>query len=86
MVPFPFTPTQATLPPCLRVTARSTDGAVMALEHRSLPLHGVQFHPESVCTQHGLRMMANFVRAAQHSPGLLPSLGCALEKCKQGTT
>ena len=55
---------EPSLPPCLRVTARSSDGAVMAIEHRSLPLHGLQFHPESVCTQHGRAMLANFVRLA----------------------
>ena len=55
---------EASLPACLRVTARSLDGAVQALEHTSLPVYGVQFHPESVSTQHGLQMMANFLRAA----------------------
>ena len=56
---------EASLPPCLRVTARTLDGAVMAIEHSSQPVCGVQFHPESVSTQHGLQMMANFLRAAR---------------------
>jgi len=51
------------LPDCLRVTARSEDGVVQAVTHRSLPLAGVQFHPESVLTQHGARLIANFLEA-----------------------
>ena len=60
---------EASLPACLRVTARSLDGAVQALEHTSLPVYGVQFHPESVSTQHGLQMVANFLRAAGFEQG-----------------
>jgi anthranilate synthase/aminodeoxychorismate synthase-like glutamine amidotransferase len=51
------------LPDCLRVTARSEDGVVQGVTHRSLPLAGVQFHPESVLTQHGARLIANFLEA-----------------------
>lgn len=47
------------LPPELRVTARTGDGQAMALAHRFLPVCGVQFHPESVRTRHGLRLLAN---------------------------
>ena len=50
----------ATLPPELVVSARSDDGVVMGLRHRSLPLEAVQFHPESVMTADGMRMLENF--------------------------
>ncbi len=48
------------IPPTLRVTARSRGGVVMAIEHRERPLWGVQFHPESVCTEDGRRLIENF--------------------------
>lgn len=48
----------------LQVTARADDGEVMALRHRREPLYGVQFHPESVLTEHGHDLMANFLAAA----------------------
>jgi len=51
----------ATLPPALEVSARSDDGVVMALRHRTLPLEAVQFHPESVLSTDGLAMLRNFV-------------------------
>jgi anthranilate synthase/aminodeoxychorismate synthase-like glutamine amidotransferase len=49
------------VPDCLDVTARSEDGVVQAVAHRSLPLVGVQFHPESVLTSHGARLVENFL-------------------------
>ena len=54
---------RATLPDCLAVTAE-TDGLIMALSHRSLPVHGVQFHPESIASEGGRRIMANFLDLA----------------------
>jgi anthranilate synthase component II len=52
------------VPPCLDVTARSQDGVVMGVRHRTLPLEGVQFHPESVLSEHGERLVANFLGAS----------------------
>ena len=52
----------------LRATARAEDGTLMALEHRKLPVFGVQFHPESVLTEHGHRLLANFLRRTEARP------------------
>ena len=49
------------LPSCLKITAETEEGDIMALEHRELPLHGVQFHPESIKTEHGKAMFQNFL-------------------------
>ena len=51
-----------TLPPELRVTAQSEDGEVMAVEHREYPVYGLQFHPESVMTPDGRKMIENFMK------------------------
>ncbi len=50
-----------TLPDCLEVTAALDDGTIMGLQHRELPIHGVQFHPESIASQHGHQMLQNFL-------------------------
>lgn len=55
---------RATLPDSLTVTAE-TDGLIMALSHKSLPIHGVQFHPESIASEGGRRIMGNFLDLAQ---------------------
>ncbi|MGH8194643.1 MAG: anthranilate synthase component II [Woeseiaceae bacterium] len=52
------------LPPVLEVTAESENGEIMGVRHKSLPLEGVQFHPESVLTPEGDRLMINFMRVA----------------------
>ncbi len=52
------------LPPMLIANAHSDDGALMGVRHDRLPIHGVQFHPESIATQHGHAMLANFMRVA----------------------
>jgi anthranilate synthase component 2 len=49
------------VPECLVVNARSDDGHTMGFRHASLPIHGVQFHPESIATEHGHAMIANFL-------------------------
>jgi anthranilate synthase component 2 len=55
----------------LLVNARSPDGAVMGFRHDTLPIHGVQFHPESIATEHGHAMLANFLRIAGLTPAEL---------------
>ncbi len=57
---------EETLPEELQVTARTADGEVMAVEHREMPVYGVQFHPESVMTPDGLQIMKNFMEVIQH--------------------
>ncbi len=52
---------RASLPACLRVTAALEDGTIMGLQHRDLPLHGVQFHPESLRSEHGHALLQNFL-------------------------
>jgi anthranilate synthase component II len=71
-LPTPFTATRyhslivedADLPADLIVNARSEDGTIMGFRHKALPIHGVQFHPESIATEHGHAMLANFMRLA----------------------
>ncbi len=69
-LPSPFTATRyhslivEDIPADLIVNARSDDGHVMGFRHATLPIHGVQFHPESIATEHGHAMLANFMRAA----------------------
>jgi len=50
------------LPNSLEITAETDDGEIMGLQHREFPLHGVQFHPESILTAEGKRLLANFLR------------------------
>ncbi len=52
------------LPACLEITATSEDGVIQGLAHRTLPIRGVQFHPESIATEHGHRLLANFLALA----------------------
>jgi anthranilate synthase/aminodeoxychorismate synthase-like glutamine amidotransferase len=53
---------RASLPPSLQVTASSEDGEIMGLRHRELPVEGVQFHPEALLTEHGHKMLENFLK------------------------
>ncbi len=85
-LPSPFTATRyhslavepATVPDELEITAHTASGIVMGLSHRELPLHGVQFHPESVLTEGGHRLLANWLEVcgmpdpAARSGGLSP--------------
>ena len=91
-LPTPFTATRyhsltidpATLTDELISTGRSDTGVIMAVRHRELPLHGVQFHPESVLTEGGHRMLANFLAecgdagAVERSAGLSPLVTAAV--------
>jgi anthranilate synthase component 2 len=69
-IPSPFTATRYhslivdPVPEVLAVNARSDDGHVMGFRHKTLPIHGVQFHPESIATEHGHAMLANFLKLA----------------------
>ncbi|CAL9303767.1 aminodeoxychorismate/anthranilate synthase component II [Streptomyces sp. SudanB182_2057] len=90
-LPSPFTATRyhslaaepATVPAELEVTARTQDGIIMGLRHREHRVEGVQFHPESVLTEHGHRMLANWLaecgdpEAVARSAGLAPVVGRA---------
>ena len=53
---------RATLPDCLEVTAETDEGEIMGLAHKDLPVWGVQFHPESLATQEGMKMLENFLK------------------------
>ena len=72
-IPSPFKATRyhslvvdrATLPECLEATAWTEDGLIMALQHKSLNIHGVQFHPESIASEHGHKMLGNFLDMAR---------------------
>ena len=70
-LPSPFTATRYhslivakdSLPKDLSITAETDDGIIMGLMHKSLPIHGVQFHPESIATEHGHALLKNFLNA-----------------------
>jgi anthranilate synthase/aminodeoxychorismate synthase-like glutamine amidotransferase len=80
-IPDPFVATRyhslviapGSMPSVLRTTARSEDGEIMAVEHVEHPVFGVQFHPESVLTEHGYLILARFLRGGQALPEVLPS-------------
>ena len=71
-LPSPFTATRyhslsierSSLPPVLDVTATSEDGEIMGVRHREFAVEGVQFHPEAILTEHGKKLLANFLAAA----------------------
>ncbi|WP_119458656.1 aminodeoxychorismate/anthranilate synthase component II [Rhodospirillaceae bacterium SYSU D60014] len=81
-LPTPFTATRyhsllvdrPSLPDDLAVTAETEDGLIMGLAHRELPIHGVQFHPESIASEHGHRLLGNFLRLAGHETTMLASV------------
>lgn len=72
-IPSPFQATRyhsliverESLPACLEITAETADGLIMGLEHKDFPIYGVQFHPESIASEHGHAMLKNFLTLAQ---------------------
>lgn len=84
-LPDPFTATRyhslaivpETVPDVLEVTARTESGVIMGVRHRTLAVEGVQFHPESVLTEGGHRMLANWLRACGDDQALARSVGLA---------
>ena len=59
---------RATLPACLEITAETDDGIIMGVMHKNEPVHGVQFHPESIASAHGHALLQNFLRLARTAP------------------
>ncbi|MOA25607.1 Aminodeoxychorismate/anthranilate synthase component 2 [compost metagenome] len=56
-----------TLPDCLEITAETDEGEIMGLRHKEYAIEGVQFHPESIITEHGLTMLRNFLQTGAYS-------------------
>ena len=73
-IPTPYTATRyhslivEDIPEELEINATADDGSVMGFRHRDLPIHGVQFHPESIATEHGHKLLANFMEIAGMKP------------------
>ncbi|GGF52395.1 aminodeoxychorismate/anthranilate synthase component II [Terasakiella brassicae] len=55
----------ASMPDCLEVTSQTEDGVIMGVQHKELPIHGVQFHPESIASEHGHQLLKNFLELAE---------------------
>ncbi len=60
---------RSSLPACLEVTAETEDGLIMGLAHREMAVYGVQFHPESIASQHGHAILKNFLDLTRHKTG-----------------
>ena len=76
------------LPDCLSVTARTEDGQIMAVQHVTHPVYGVQFHPESVLTEHGYRLIDHFLHGVTAAPRAVPQAadGALLAYAPQAST
>jgi anthranilate synthase/aminodeoxychorismate synthase-like glutamine amidotransferase len=95
-LPNPFTATRyhslviarSSLPEKLRVTATSEDGEIMGVQHAEYPVHGVQFHPESVLTEHGYRLLDHFLHGVPAIPRTLPTGadGASLQEGQEEST
>ena len=55
---------RSSLPECLEITAETSDGTIMAISHQSRPIHGVQFHPESIASEYGYTLLSNFLEVS----------------------
>jgi anthranilate synthase component 2 len=71
---------RASLPDTLEITAETADGVIMGLQHTRYPVHGVQFHPESIASEHGHQLLANFLGLARverraRAPGQREAVG-----------
>src|SRR3546814_18126471 len=83
-IPSPFTATRyhslvvEDVPDALTANATAADASVMGLRHATLPIHGVQFHPESIATEHGHALLANFLAIAGIASSPLPRTGEAI--------
>jgi anthranilate synthase component II len=66
-----------TLPSCLEITAETADGIIMGLQHKTIPAHGVQFHPESIASEQGHALLANFLDIAGMKPKRKPAKAAA---------
>ena len=72
-VPSPFKATRyhsltiapGSVPDCLDITAESEDGVIQGVSHKTLPIHGVQFHPESIASEHGHKILQNFIELSR---------------------
>jgi anthranilate synthase/aminodeoxychorismate synthase-like glutamine amidotransferase len=74
------------VPPCLNVTATSEDGEIMAVQHIEHPVYGVQFHPESVLTEHGYRLLDHFLHGVPATPRTLPGAADGVLVARQTET
>mgnify|MGYP003322862461 FL=1 len=59
---------RSSLPECLEITAETSDGTIMAISHQSRPIHGVQFHPESIASEYGYTLLSNFLEVSGCKP------------------
>jgi anthranilate synthase/aminodeoxychorismate synthase-like glutamine amidotransferase len=74
---------EASLPDCLKVTARTNDGVIMGLQHKTLPIFGLQFHPESVLTECGFELLAGFLRLSGLTlPAVIPDIASERQEPK----
>jgi GMP synthase-like glutamine amidotransferase len=78
---------ESSLPACLEISARTADGTVMAMRHRDRPVIGLQFHPESILTDSGYSLLAEFLRLAERDvPDSFPVMDHELKQRENRAT